>query len=59
MHIAIHQIAQMMDVRNVDLVDLTVSISGDKVWVNCNDSCLLRIQNVKKVIIHDERGGRA
>lgn len=46
-------IQQMIDIDGPDGVDIT--IIGDRVWVNVNGVCKLRVQRATVILVNDER----
>jgi hypothetical protein len=43
------------DLMVLDTVELLINLEGDTVWVNSEKGCVLRIQNIKKIYLVDER----
>lgn len=39
----------------LDTVEVLVSSDGKTIWVNSEEGCVLRIQNIKKFYLVDER----
>jgi hypothetical protein len=42
---------RLLDIRNPEFVTVTVSEDGKKLWVNVDDMCVLRVQNVTQPIL--------
>jgi DNA-binding transcriptional ArsR family regulator len=38
---------------NCDNVE--INVEADKIWVNTDKTCVLRIQNIKQIVLHDSR----
>lgn len=45
----------MQDITGAEIVEIKVRDDGQVIWVNIDDICALRICQIKKVIVEDER----
>jgi hypothetical protein len=39
----------------LDTVEILINLAGDTIWVNSEKGCVLRIQNIKRIMLVDER----
>lgn len=46
---------RMIDIANADLVEIEVSPNGQKIWVNVDGLCRLRINGRYQLSVKDER----
>jgi len=46
---------EMVDVRNVRALEVHINADGKRLWVNSEDGCLFRAQNIEKLAVNDDR----
>jgi len=46
---------KMIDLFEADCLEVIIDYTGTKVWVNGPDGCLLRVYNIKNLVIDDRR----
>jgi len=47
-------IENQMDISNVDCIEITVRNDRKVVWINLNGVCVVRICNIKQLIVDKE-----
>jgi len=43
------------DLENIDFLQIRISSDGKTVWVNNEEKCLFRVQNIRQIEIDDGR----
>lgn len=46
---------EILDLRDIPYLEIQVSDDGTKVWLNTMEKCIVRIQNIDKIIVNDRR----
>lgn len=44
-----------IDLNAPEVVEVRMDHTGTKVWVNVNDKCLFRAQDIKNLVVNDDR----
>lgn len=50
-------LADMLDLKDLPYLEIQVSRDGTKVWLNTEEKCIVRIQNIGTFINNDLRSG--
>jgi len=45
----------IVDLRGLDHLEIMVSLDGKTVWINDEKRCLFRAQEIKNLVIRDDR----
>jgi len=43
------------DLKNIDFLEIKISKDGKTVWINNEEKCLFRAQNIQQIALNDGR----
>jgi len=44
-----------LDLSDVDVVEVSISSTGNTLWINTAEGCVLRISKIKQIVVEDAR----